>query len=72
MNKTTARIAIYSEKETHSTIKPLGLIDKILDSWSNFLSELVVAIVVVLFSQLIKFKTFECLSGFCYPHKRLR
>lgn len=47
-NKTT-RIAIYSEIKTNSPGKSLGLLDKIVDSSSNFLSEWVVAIVVVLF-----------------------
>jgi len=74
MKNSLTTIEVYSEKEedsnqTNSKLLPISLKDKIADALSSFMSELVITIVVTLFTQLIKIKEFECLFGFCYHNK---
>ena len=74
MKNSATTIGIYSEKEensnrTNSKLVTLSLKDKIADALSSFMSQLVISIVVTLFTQLIKIKALACLSGFCYPNK---
>jgi len=69
MKNSATTIEIYSEKEANSKIVPLSLKCKIADALSSFMSQLVISIVVTLFTQLIKIKALACLSGFCYPNK---
>ena len=74
MKNSATTIGICSGKkansnETNAILVPLSLKDKIADALSSFMSQLVISIVVMLFTQLIKIKALECLSGFCYPNK---
>ena len=69
MKNSATTIVICSERETNSKLGTLSLKDKTADAISYFMSQLVISIVVTLFTQLIKIKALECLSGFCYPYK---
>lgn len=44
-------------------------ISKIEEVASSLISQMVVSVVVALFSLVIKFEPFKCLSGFCYDNK---
>jgi len=68
---TTMGICFENEhsNETNSKLAALSLKGKIVDALSSIVSQLVISIVVTLFTQIIKFKPFECLSGFCYHNK---
>lgn len=72
MKNSATTIGIYSEKEANTKIMPLSLKGKIADALSSFMSQLVISIVVTLFTQLIKIKALECLSGFCYNKSEVR
>ena len=77
MKNSASIIGIFSEKEenskkANSKLLPLSLKDKIADALSSFMSQLVISIVVALFTQLIKIKSLECLSGFCYNKSEVR
>jgi len=73
MKSSATTMGICSENEhsneTNSKLANLSLKCRIADVLSSMLSQLVISIVVALFTQLIKFKSLECLSGFCYPNK---
>lgn len=74
MKNSTTTIERCSENEeisieSYSKIVPVSLKDKIADALSSFISKLIFSIVVTLFTQFIKIKAFECLSGFCYHNK---
>jgi hypothetical protein len=58
-----------NSNDTNSKLGFLSLKDKMVDALSSFMSELVISVVVAVFSQLIKIKSLECLSGFCYHNK---
>jgi hypothetical protein len=58
-----------NSNDTNSKLGSLSLKDKMADTLSTFMSELVISIVVAIFTQLIKIKSLECLSGFCYHDK---
>jgi len=68
MKNSATIIGIYAE-EANSKLVPLSLKDKIADTLSSIMSQLVISIVVTLFTQLIKIKALACLSGFCYHNK---
>jgi hypothetical protein len=74
MKNSATTIGIDSEKEVNSNEPNLklgtkSLKDKIANTISSFMSQLVISIVVALFTQLIKIKALACLSGFCYHNK---
>jgi hypothetical protein len=58
-----------NSNDTNSKLGFLSLKDKMVDALSSFMSELVITIVVAIFTQLIKIKSLACLSGFCYSNK---
>lgn len=74
MKNSPTTIEICTEKEvdyneSYSKIASQNLKDKTADVAMSFISQMVFSIVVFLFTQLIKIKAFECLSGFCYHNK---
>lgn len=76
MKNSTTKKRIFFEKEENSRKNPksalLSLNDKIVDALSYFMSQLVISMVVTLFTQLIKIKSLACLSGFCYNKSELQ
>lgn len=69
MKNSVTIIGICSKKEENSKLVTLSLNDKIAETLSSFMSQLLISIVVILFTQLIKIKALKCLSGFCYHNK---
>jgi hypothetical protein len=72
-NSATTFETLYIKTEDCITATPillkLNMLDKIADAYYSLMSKIIISIVVALFTQLIKFKSFECLSGFCYHNK---
>jgi hypothetical protein len=69
---TTFEISYLKEIDCNTTtpiLLKLNTLDKIADVYYSLLSKIVISIVVALFTQLIKIKSLECLSGFCYHNK---
>lgn len=74
MNNSATTFEIsYIKAEDCNTATPillkLNTLDKIAGVYYSLLSKIVISIVVALFTQLIKLKSFECLSGFYYHNK---
>lgn len=56
----------YNKANTKWTA--LDLKSRIENVLSSLISQIIVFVVVALFSLVIKFKPFKCLSGFCYDN----
>lgn len=71
MNNRATTIELFSEKavdrnKTTSKLLKLNILDKTAVFLSTLLSQMIVSIVVALFTLAIKIGPLKCLSGFCY------
>jgi hypothetical protein len=73
MNNQATTIELFSEKAvdrdaTTSKLLKLSILDKTAVVLSTLLSQMIVSIVVALFTLVIKIGPLKCLSGFCYQN----
>jgi hypothetical protein len=74
MNNQATTIELFSEKTidcntTTSKLLKLSILDKTAVVLFSLLSQMIVSIVVALFTLVIKIGPLKCLSGFCYHNK---